>query len=171
MPAEPSAPGRSAGLTAGGSRPPSSVIRRATPSLWCHGGLSSRVDIELARNGLDGLGVRIVTVGPTGDRRVGSQKGRSVADWPHDVAAVADELGIDRFAVAGWSAGGPFALACAAGAPERASTAVATIGGMAPIRSAPTCASSGSRSTGLLIPLSRRGAAGSRPPPSTSRAG
>ena len=40
--------------------------------------------------------------------------GRSVADAPADVAALADELGFERFAVVGGSGGAPHALACGA---------------------------------------------------------
>src|SRR5688500_15757059 len=36
----------------------------------------------------------------------------TVLDWADDVAAAADALGFERFAVAGASAGGRFALAC-----------------------------------------------------------
>lgn len=38
---------------------------------------------------------------------------RRLIDWPSDVLALADHLGIERFSVVGGSAGGPFALACA----------------------------------------------------------
>ena len=41
--------------------------------------------------------------------------------WADDVQALADRLGLDRFAVVGWSAGGGYALACAARMPERIS--------------------------------------------------
>jgi pimeloyl-ACP methyl ester carboxylesterase len=37
-----------------------------------------------------------------------------MADWPRDVAELADALEIDRFLVAGHSSGGPYAVACAA---------------------------------------------------------
>jgi pimeloyl-ACP methyl ester carboxylesterase len=57
--------------------------------------------------------------------------GRSVADCAHDVEAIADELGVERFFVAGLSGGGPHALACAALLGERV-IAAATIGGVAP---------------------------------------
>ncbi|MGZ8514879.1 MAG: alpha/beta fold hydrolase [Candidatus Limnocylindrales bacterium] len=40
--------------------------------------------------------------------------GRTVADIVPDVVAIADQLGVDRFAVTGGSGGGPHALACAA---------------------------------------------------------
>lgn len=41
------------------------------------------------------------------------QPDRTLLDWPKDVAALADHLGFDRFAVGGGSGGGPHALACA----------------------------------------------------------
>jgi pimeloyl-ACP methyl ester carboxylesterase len=50
--------------------------------------------------------------------------GRTVASAAADVAAIADALGIGRFAVLGHSGGGPHALACAALLPERVTAAV-----------------------------------------------
>ena len=50
--------------------------------------------------------------------------GRVVASAAADVAAVADALGIDRFAVLGHSGSGPAALACTALLPERVFAAV-----------------------------------------------
>ena len=55
----------------------------------------------------------------------------SLLDWPARVAAVADAIGVDKFALIGMSAGTPFALAVAAALPERVS-GVATAGGLAP---------------------------------------
>jgi pimeloyl-ACP methyl ester carboxylesterase len=40
-----------------------------------------------------------------------SQPGRGLLDWPGDVAAFADAFGLNRFAVVGFSAGAPYALA------------------------------------------------------------
>ncbi|HWC87831.1 MAG TPA: alpha/beta hydrolase, partial [Solirubrobacteraceae bacterium] len=57
--------------------------------------------------------------------------GRTVADCAPDVAAIADELGFERFFTVGWSGGGPHALACAALLPGR-TIAAATLGGVAP---------------------------------------
>jgi pimeloyl-ACP methyl ester carboxylesterase len=56
----------------------------------------------------------------------------SIAQWPRTVERVADLLHLGEFAVAGWSAGGPYALACAAAMPHRV-RAVATLAGMAPL--------------------------------------
>jgi len=54
--------------------------------------------------------------------------GRDIANGATDVLAIADTLGLDRFAVYGHSGGGPHALACATLPPERvvAVTAVAS---------------------------------------------
>jgi pimeloyl-ACP methyl ester carboxylesterase len=50
--------------------------------------------------------------------------GRDIASAAADVAAIADALGIGRFAVLGHSGGGPHALACGALLPERVIAAV-----------------------------------------------
>lgn len=57
--------------------------------------------------------------------------GRELSDWPRDVADAADGLGLERFAVAGCSGGGPFAAACAAGLPDRL-TSVGILCGLGP---------------------------------------
>jgi pimeloyl-ACP methyl ester carboxylesterase len=51
-----------------------------------------------------------------------------MADWPRDVAALADHLGIDRFAVIGLSSGGPYVAACAAVLGDRVVAAAAVAG-------------------------------------------
>ena len=54
--------------------------------------------------------------------------GRDVASAAGDVEAIADALGLDRFAVLGHSGGGPHALACAALLPDRVVAAVSGSG-------------------------------------------
>jgi pimeloyl-ACP methyl ester carboxylesterase len=44
---------------------------------------------------------------------------RRILDYPADITALADILGLDEFSVFGISAGGPFAFACALKIPER----------------------------------------------------
>ena len=51
------------------------------------------------------------------------QEGRTFADWPKDVDALADALGIAKFAVVGVSAGAAYAAACAALIPGRLTAA------------------------------------------------
>ncbi|MEK8142527.1 alpha/beta hydrolase [Streptomyces sp. M10(2022)] len=54
--------------------------------------------------------------------------GRRVVDVVEDVRAIADSLGLDRFAVVGRSGGAPHALACAALMPERVTRTAALVG-------------------------------------------
>ncbi|HKB20470.1 MAG TPA: alpha/beta hydrolase [Gaiellaceae bacterium] len=64
-------------------------------------------------------GVRWIAYDRPGYGGSEAQIGRSVADAPADIAAIADELGLDRFAVVGGSGGAPHALACGAFLAER----------------------------------------------------
>lgn len=65
------------------------------------------------------IGIRLITVDRPGYGLSDYQPGRRLLDWPQDVAELADSLGFDRFAVLGFSAGGPYALACAYQIPGR----------------------------------------------------
>ena len=58
-------------------------------------------------------------------------EGRSVTDVVRDTREVLDQLGAERCYVAGWSGGGPHALACAALMPDRV-LGVTTIAGVGP---------------------------------------
>jgi pimeloyl-ACP methyl ester carboxylesterase len=92
-------------------------------------------------SGLTGLGPMTGAVSARGLRTVlyarpgygdsTPQPGRQVADAAADVAAILDALGIDEFVTAGWSGGGPHALACAALLPVGC-LAAASIAGIAP---------------------------------------
>jgi pimeloyl-ACP methyl ester carboxylesterase len=76
-------------------------------------------------------GVRLIGYDRAGYGDSGRHAGRSVADVAADIAALADALGIDRFASWGASGGGPHALACAALLGGRVAAA-ATFAGAAP---------------------------------------
>jgi pimeloyl-ACP methyl ester carboxylesterase len=76
-------------------------------------------------------GMRAIGYDRPGYGKSDPQPGRRVADAAADVIAIADALGIERFAVVGGSGGGPHALACAALLPERV-VAVASLAGVAP---------------------------------------
>jgi pimeloyl-ACP methyl ester carboxylesterase len=75
--------------------------------------------------------IRLISYDRAGYGGSTPRPGRAVVDEASDVRAVADHLGIDRFAVWGHSKGGSFALACAAVLPERV-VAVASIAAVAP---------------------------------------
>jgi pimeloyl-ACP methyl ester carboxylesterase len=59
------------------------------------------------------LGARVIHPERPGFGWSSPARGRRLLDWPQDVAACADALGIERFALVGISGGGPYALACA----------------------------------------------------------
>jgi pimeloyl-ACP methyl ester carboxylesterase len=77
------------------------------------------------------LGIRFISYDRPGYGGSAPRPGRTIASAAEDAAAVADALGVDRFAVLGHSGGGPHALACAALLPGRV-TAAASISGLAP---------------------------------------
>ena len=76
-------------------------------------------------------GIRWVSYDRPGYGGSSPHPGRDVASAGRDVSAVADALGVDRFAVMGHSGGGPHALACAALLPERV-LGVVCAAGLAP---------------------------------------
>ena len=70
--------------------------------------------------------VRLISADRPGMGRSDPQPGHAIGDWPADVIALADALGLDRFGVVGWSAGTCYVLACAAVIPERLTGAAGT---------------------------------------------
>jgi pimeloyl-ACP methyl ester carboxylesterase len=88
-----------------------------------HGTPGSRVGPLPRSMHLHALDVRLITFDRPGYGSSDRLESRTVADVVPDVEAIADELGIDRFAVLGRSGGGPHALACAALLPKRVTRA------------------------------------------------
>jgi pimeloyl-ACP methyl ester carboxylesterase len=95
-----------------------------SPVFYFHGWPGSRLDFALNDGAATAAGVRVIAVDRPGIGGSDRQRGRRVIDWPADIAALADALGIDRFAVLGFSFGGPYARACAFALPERVALAV-----------------------------------------------
>jgi pimeloyl-ACP methyl ester carboxylesterase len=94
-------------------------IRDATAVLWCHGGPGSRLEPAYLRREAAEAGLRIIGIDRPGYGLSTPQPGRTIAGWVPEALAVADHLGIGRFAAVGISTGGAFALALAVLAPER----------------------------------------------------
>jgi pimeloyl-ACP methyl ester carboxylesterase len=101
------------------------------PAFFFHGLPGSRLFRHPDDSIAEALGVRLITVDRPGFGLSSFQPQRQLLDWPNDVLALADTLGLDRFAVAGASAGGPHAAACAFKIPQRLS-AVALVSSAAP---------------------------------------
>jgi pimeloyl-ACP methyl ester carboxylesterase len=78
-----------------------------------------------------GRGLRLISYDRPGYGGSGSLPERTVADCADDVRAICAALTIDRLAMWGWSAGGPYVLACAALLPDLV-TAVASLASLAP---------------------------------------
>lgn len=101
--------------------------------LYCHGFPACRLEAALADATARRLGVRILAPDRPGFGASDPQPGRVLTDWPADVAALCDGLGVSRFAVLGVSGGAPYACACAALLGDRVS-ALALVGGLSPLR-------------------------------------
>ena len=93
--------------------------------VWHHGSPHSGALYEPLLSLAARRRIRLVAYARPGYGGSTPMPGRSVADAAADVAAVMDELGIERFAVMGASGGGPHALACAALLPARVLATVA----------------------------------------------
>ncbi len=99
------------------------------PAFHFHGGPSSRLEGKLLSAAAAEESVRLIAMDRPGIGLSDYQPKRKLLDWPDDVAALADALGIDRFAVTGWSEGGPWSIACARALPHRLTIAVNLAGG------------------------------------------
>lgn len=104
--------------------------------MYFHGAPTSRLDLVGFEDLFADRGLRVVSADRPGYGRSSPQPGRTMCDWPADVAALADHLGIERFIAVGLSAGGPYAVACGALTPGRV-TAVGVVNGVTDMGWAP----------------------------------
>ena len=101
------------------------------PVLYFHGYPGSRLEPAMAADSAAKQGARLIAIDRPGFGHSTFKPGRRILDWPDDVCELADQLGLDRFAVMGVSGGGPYAAACAYRIPERL-THVAMVCGVGP---------------------------------------
>ena len=106
------------------------------PFFFHHGTPGSGLQFQAMVDAASQRGLRTITYSRPGYARSSPHPGRSVADAAADVALILDELPAERFVTAGWSGGGPHALACAALLPGRCLGA-ATIASVAPFDAEP----------------------------------
>jgi pimeloyl-ACP methyl ester carboxylesterase len=99
-----------------------------TPVIVIHGTPGCRLNRHPDNEKLAATGARVVTYDRPGYGASDRQRGRLVVDCVADVAALADELGFEQFAVTGGSGGGPHSLAVAAHLPDRVLRAACLVG-------------------------------------------
>ena len=102
------------------------------PLFLTHGTPASRLGFEFTDAPARARGIRVLCPDRPGIGRSDSRPLRTLAGWADDVIALADVLAVDQFAVLGYSGGGPYALAAAAGAPDRV-TVVGLMAGAGPL--------------------------------------
>lgn len=104
---------------------------QGTPVFFIHGNPGSRYarhpDDRLTYN----LGVRLIVPDRPGYGLSDYQPGRTLLDFPEDLAQLANALGVGQFALFGVSAGGPYAAASAFRLGDRV-TRAAIVSGAAP---------------------------------------
>lgn len=102
------------------------------PLVFHHGTPGSRTAFRGIERAAHARGLRVVTTSRPGYGGSTRLAGRAVVDVVSDTGAVLAAIGAERCLVAGWSGGGPHALACAARLD--AAAAVLVIAGVAPYR-------------------------------------
>ncbi|HEV8087569.1 MAG TPA: alpha/beta hydrolase [Actinomycetota bacterium] len=100
-----------------------------TPLIFHHGTPMSKVQFAPWADVAAAAGLRLVTYSRPGYGVSERDAGRTVVDCADDVEAILDALEADRCVTAGWSGGGPHALATGARLPSR-TAAVATVAGV-----------------------------------------
>lgn len=126
---------------------------KGAPAFYFHGFPGSRIEARLMNDVATARKVRIIAVDRPGMGLSRFQEKRRIVDWPKDVTALADHLGLDRFVVAGASGGGPYSAVCARALPQRVSAAV-LLAGVGPMQ-APHATDGMSTQNKMLFLLSR----------------
>lgn len=106
-----------------------------TPLIHFHGTPGSRLEVDFGSELAERAGVRVIGFDRPGYGA--SDPGPiSLGGVARDVAAIAEQLGLERFALSAWSGGAAFALATSAALPDRI-TRVGVSGGLAPFDQMP----------------------------------
>jgi pimeloyl-ACP methyl ester carboxylesterase len=104
------------------------------PVVYLHGAVGTSLSPDPRMLGvLHGRGIRLIAPSRPGFGTSDPLAGRRVPDWPTDLLALVDALGIGRFGLLAVSAGGPYALACAHQVPASRLHGTVVAGGIAPV--------------------------------------
>jgi pimeloyl-ACP methyl ester carboxylesterase len=121
--------------------------KSAFPIFYFHGWPGSRLEAGF----FEVPHVQMIGVDRPGYGLSDPHRKRHLADWPQDIAQLADHLGLEKFAVVGMSGGGPYAAACAHFLKDRV-LKVAIIAGLGP----PDAPGMGASRVGFLLDLGQR---------------
>ena len=99
--------------------------------LFHHGTPGSGLPVRARERAVHARGLRLVTYSRAGYGQSSRREGRAVVDVVDDVREILVELQVRRCLVAGWSGGGPHALACGARLADQVS-GVLLVAGVAP---------------------------------------
>lgn len=102
------------------------------PVLYFHGCPGSRLEARIVARVAAHLNIRLLAPDRPGLGASTFQAARTIRAWGADMRQLADHFALERFAVMGVSGGGPYALSCAAGMPERVGR-VALVGAVSPV--------------------------------------
>ena len=102
------------------------------PVVFCHGWPSSCTMAQLTDEPARELGIRVISPDRPGISGSTLQHDRKLADWPHVLERVVDQLGVDEFRMLAVSGGAPYAYATAAALPNRV-PAIAVVAGAIPM--------------------------------------
>jgi pimeloyl-ACP methyl ester carboxylesterase len=105
---------------------------KGKPLFFFHGWPSSRLAAGKCHELAKKLNVRIIAPDRPGYGLSDFKKNRTILDWPRDVTALADHLGLKKFAIEGVSGGGPYAAVCGYAIPNRI-TKLGIVVGLAPL--------------------------------------
>jgi len=101
------------------------------PLVFHYGTPGAATPVRAVERAVHARGLRLVTTSRPGYGDSSPQPGRRVVDVAADTAAVLVAIGADRCLVAGWSGGGPHALACGARLGSAAAAVLVIAGGAA----------------------------------------
>jgi pimeloyl-ACP methyl ester carboxylesterase len=101
-----------------------STIGKGKPVVYFHGTASSRLEILLLKELAASANLQIIGVDRPGYGLSTFRPIKNLQDFNANVNFLTEHLGIERFAVLGWSGGGAFALAHIACSPERVTNAL-----------------------------------------------
>ena len=92
---------------------------QGVPLFYAHGGPGSRLEGAIFHDQAAKYGLRLIATDRPGMGQSTYKPDRKLLDYPHDISELADNLGLEKFGVMGWSSGGAYTVVCAYEIAER----------------------------------------------------